>query len=292
MGRRIHWSKDGTILRNQEPPGSIAVVSSTFCQSVDDAKYIYGGIDAGTYLNDNYHYLTWEFPDFVSIDQVRLCMGYNHGDCFNTFTFYTSLNSSDGLDGTWTHIGTGGGFDMTSGVEYVYNLTPVGSSRWLRCTLSGDAYGNRGWYTSDMTYLHLFGDYDNEPYVLYDNETVPAPITDWDYFLSSPAAPDGIFWDSQDNSLHKEIQIKNTSGISQAYIITCDSGVYAHTDTVITDHYKVWSVSSPTPLASFTTPSVAPDAFSEVINIDYTLDAVDNPANGKHYFRVRVERAP
>lgn len=290
MSRRILWSRDGTRFLAGEPPSTIAQCSQTYMDAMDVAETLPSNgyeLQKGFSGDHTYPitYFIWNFPAPIQIDKITLALygsyiGRNH----KYFTTQVSSNTTNGIDGTWDTVCPQQTCNVLQ-VPYVFNCTPT-STRWLRWymtgyNLSADYDKIDDWAPS---YINLYGEYDTETYALYDNAGTPELITDWNNFLSlGDAYSHDLF------SANKQFKIKNLDSVSHTYEIVSESGRYPFNDSLILSYYTISNDGGVTPVTSLTTASVAPGEFSEVIDVNFNLPAINNPSNGKHFMRITVE---
>lgn len=286
MSRRLFYSKDGTSFKAGTAAASFTVPSQAFLDAMDDTNEYQSATGYADWKAniDQRQYLIWHFPNYVSLEKAVLGFYNKGGWSYDTCAWQVSYNTTNGIDGSWTTVNSNSPtFHVTKQhVTQVFSAQPA--TRWLRLYCWGD-FSSQGWHETYCGYLHLYGTYDNESFELYDNETTPALITDWTDFLSA----DGIAYDDVDLNLNRQFKIKNTDTVSHTYTIDCSGGLYPFSDSLVDTYYRISKDGGATPVTNLTTASVAPDAFSEVIDVDFTLTAANNPTDGIHYFRVTIE---
>ena len=259
---RIRYSVDGTVVYQLSLTGVKDVFSS-------DSKY---KIDGDQYKDDNVEigarYLLFNFPDTVQIDKVGLKM-YS---AQSNISFLISTDSTDGIDGSWSTL-------LTDSLDYAYTyqefaLTPTNAT-WLKLTQSG------GFDGTHFKCVHLFGEYQNPLFELW-NTGESAELNTVEYPISLPDAPNtGAY------SQYFAFKLKNVDASQHNYSLNLSQLRYGG-DSTITDNFKLSTDSGSTKLATVTISALGAGLFSSEVRIYGDVSQVNNPANGKHYYSLKI----
>jgi hypothetical protein len=126
----------------------------------------------------------------------------------------------------------------------------------------------------------LFGEYAS-PLFEYWDENESAEIDD-NYALSFVEAENNL-----DYNESLAFKIKNTDSIDHTYTLELIATRYGG-DSVITNFFTLSNDGGITKPTTVTTASIPAGGFSEVINVYADIPAGNNPADGWHYFSVKV----
>lgn len=261
MSRRINYSEDGTIFYYSWNHGvTRGTYSLSDMQKVDDSiGYESDYITEAGYNTPPHYY--FDFGAECTIDKIGLLFNYT-----GTAALYVSSDTTDGEDGNWTtamasKAHTGGAVN----INYLTPETPTAGT-WARLELDGGVPSYSRLYS-----LHLFGSYTTPNFELW-NGTGTSEIT-----TENPLA----FPDAFNDTLYDEdltFTIKNTDSVTHSYSIEVLPATTA-ADSFVTTYF------SPTPT---TVTDLTAGSTSSAITINGNVAAINNPADGKHYIKVKV----
>lgn len=280
------WSKDNTWVFGGKAPNFQLAENTTYNDNLDSAEYPHRpGYYINTMFADNeVAYIIFNFPDYVTLDEIKWSMSDRDLDG-PTQLFFQSCpleDTSNGIDGTWDTVG------VTTSLIPEYETKTVAltatTTRWFRIGAAGATYPSTT-FSAAFAFIVLYGNYDDEDFILTDAETVPAEITDWRDYLSLPNAPD-----SEDfTPANKQFRIKNVGTVPHTYTVTLSTAVEDFNDPIIMDRWTASDDGFVTSGIQFQTDLVQVGAHSDIIDLNYYLNAIDNPRDGFHWFRVLVE---
>jgi hypothetical protein len=271
MSQRLYYSKDGTIVwavrepwtnRILLPQGTLDILDSdpTWTSGTDGTG---NGYERGIWLIIN-------FPVPMIIDKVAITFVMSA-----TVTAEVSSTAWDGLTDPdeWTSVLASTA--IVGGITPVeLEITPVAAS-WLRVKISTGMS-----LSSVLRRFFLFGEY-NTPLFEYWDENETAEIND-DYALSFPEAQNNI-----DFNESLAFKIKNTDAVDHTYSLELTATRYGG-DPPITNYFTLSNDGGSSKLPSITTANVIAGEFSETINVYADVPAANNPADGWHYFSIKV----
>jgi hypothetical protein len=220
--------------------------------------------------------IAWNFPKQATIRD--LVVRFNEARSWN---LEISNNSSNGYDGDWVSVHSST-ISPSVGVISSYTLSNPTAGTWFRIyATSGDT---GAWYSA-----HLYGEYVQPSFEFWD-ATPTAELTG-----VNPLAISTIGTNNSDFNEYSSFKIKNTNidGLSHTYTVYALPVV---TDTTVSNnifiaHDSFTGGDKVAGATGWTTPSVANGAFSQELRVYSTISQANNPADGFHYFLVKVVEA-
>lgn len=269
---RIYYSKDGTIAwalhpgdvtRGQMSSGNLTKIDS----DPNNSQWVslYDHVWAGRGI-------AWNFPVPVSVSKFGFAMG--SGGSLGSFLVQYSLNSTTGLDGTWTTLS--GPTTHPASTYLEYSFSPV-STQWLRF------HCNSPIGTNGLRAVLIFGEYTSERFQFWDVTETIKLSTDSNYPLSLPDAPNNTLYGN-----YKSFKIKNNDAATHSYTVYIDA-LKVGGDSIVSNYFRLSSNGGGTKTTTLTISNLAPGAFSTELRLYVDVPSANNPADGYHYYAVRVE---
>lgn len=255
MSQRINWTIDGTKFwqMNSGSGARTEYTGSANALSLDSDPY-----NATTGITGDGWSYVWSFPASIRIDKV-----YFRGQTgAKTLTLKTSNDSTNGYDNSWTTVAT---FaypgSWTASNIVISNPQPA---LWFRIDQTHNTY--------NIFSIHFYGEYINPRFEFW-HPTNNVEFTD-DYPLIMPTIPN--YEDS--GNLIQQFRIFNADTVAHSYSGYLEAVKYGG-DAVMTDHITI----SPNTISN-----LAGETASSIISVTANYPVAHNPADGYHYFKVKV----
>lgn len=270
MSKRIAWSIDGTKVYKINSNNTIrtAALDQNTMDLLDSDLY-----NSTNYNINVYYSYAFNFPQSVSIDKF-----YMRNNQSKNMTAFVSTLSTDGMDGTdWTQVLNSSPYTGGTYAEFDLTDTPC---RWLKVNQNA----NDGYWNS----LHLFGEYDSPNFEFW------GPLGAGDTEITEEYVETPVASNLSIYAGYRAFTIKNThpDGLPHSYVVTVHAHRYGG-DAIIDNYYTVsddpGGDNSWTRLATVTTPSIANGAFTDELRVYADLTQAQNPADGYHYWYVKVD---
>lgn len=272
MGKRIHWSFDGTqayAVNTVSGVGTRHTLTAVQRNQLNDLPQAGYGYNIGA-LSDPYgaqaNALIFNFPSPVEIDKFGIFEVSPE-----IFTVEVSNNSTNGLDGAWTVVGSA---VANAASAYSEHAVSIQSASWLRLTTTV------GTWWGSCSCLLLFGEYTTPRYEFWEDDN-SAELVD-NYPLLMPIAPN-----HEDYHGVLGFKLKNTHSEAHNYSLIIKAVNYAG-DATITNYFTLSKDGGQNKAASIAISNVAAGSFSEVIEVYGDVPQANNPADGYHYFVIEV----
>jgi hypothetical protein len=263
MGQRINWSVDGSLGYR------INVGSQTrWAMSGSDMTKLDGlPIYNNTSLDLNGIYGAGiNFPSTLYIEKISVILTKA-----STLSASVSSDSTNGLDGNWTVV--------ASGVSYSSPLFALDIPIDATCTWVRFAQSSSIGFVDEF---HVFGEYDSPSFEFW-NLSETQELSDGYSLLLENAQ------NHSDYSDYEPFKIKNTNtdGVPHSYAITVTPIKYGG-DSLITNYFTLSEDNGATKVSTINIVELQPGAFSAELRVYADIPAVNNPADGYHYFTVKV----
>lgn len=260
-GVRMAWDRDGSV--GLAINGS--TVNTTF--SAAQRQALNDEIDPGSAFSISNsgasNYCCIIFPELRTITHFFIAFNRNSGS--QTKTFQYSLNTTNGVDGTWTSLNSGIAETPTTkpGFRTVTALTgqPIASVKGVRILCPTSGAGSDQWFA-----FHMYGTKTSTSDRLeLWHPTIDASLAGYPSFFDWTDQP-------QSSSAVKSFRLKNLSGTLTASTITVSAdeldGQSPTLASQTTFRYNGGSYSATASLAS-----LAPSTISLVFDMQLTLSA-------------------
>jgi hypothetical protein len=273
MSLRINWSKDGTILWRSKDNG-LSIYNALTQSEMDalDSDPLYNPAGVFNTGQSSNNWLCFNFPQEIEIDKIQIAHG---GDDSSIKYIEVSSNSNSGIDGQWTSIWTADYIPESTLIQDVLITNPTPGT-WLRMkNWKASVASNHSIYK-----LLLFGEYTSSRYEFW-NISETQQLTE-DYPLLLENAPNHT-----DYTDYEPFKVKNTDSIQHSYEITIQAIRYGG-DSLVTDYFTLSEDSGATKVTTITITNLQPGGFTPELRIYADIPSVNNPANGYHYFAIKV----
>lgn len=273
MSIRINWSKDGTkVYQANTGTANKLPLAQTTMDKLDSEPWT-GSLanKAELELIAGGEYLCFNFPSLVTIDHLAIMSPVSYLAQLE-YSLDTDTTEVPGLLGTWVAFNAG---ETHPALEY-YEHAPISpiSTQWIRIAAAH-------WYTDNYA-IHLFGSYDAPRFELWDNEAIPAPITD-PSFLDFLSAPSDIEYNAT-----RAFTIRNNDTSPHTYTVTVDQQEYSDIPFVTETFLVSDDGTGANKAVSIITAEVPGPGTSAVITVHAQILPSDNPGDGKYYPKVTV----
>lgn len=279
MSKRIYWSQDGTALwhsvdninRTQADQNQRTTMDSdpTWTTGVMEWK---NGADYSQTI-----YLYMNFPSAVQIDKIGICFNVDLSQAVNTQVL-VSNDSTTGIDGNWTEVLAPTSVPSSTVTQYI-EPTPT-SCTWLKIILPHPSYPG---IREHLRKLMLFGTYNTPQFELWTGDGSSIITQEYAEMDNAP--------NSLDYSHYESFQIRNTDGVAHTYNITI-SPLKVGGDTIVSNYFTLSSDDGVTKAPTLNISNLAAGQLSGEIRVYCDLPALSNPADGYHYWSVKVAEAP
>lgn len=266
---RIHYAIDGTKLYGVS--GAMVRTEYSSRMSALEVSPING--TAGQSINwaECQHSILLNFPSTIRISKIGLYL---------TNAYNINMIGYSSADAT-TDMSTGNWFTTIPQVaitddQYVEFSVSEMDAKWLgltfRNTLGNLAEG------FGVFYIYIFGEYQTPKFEFYAPST-PSELSG-NYPLTFPKAPN-----ITDYAQVKQFRIKNLDSVPHTYTVSA-ALLRNSTDTILTSGLRLSLDNGSNKYASVTTDTVQSGGISEVITACIDILAVNNNADGLHYFYI------
>jgi hypothetical protein len=262
MGQRINWALDGTLIYARSAANATsAAFSSAEMLSLDELQGAFTGVDIDAKVASG-NGIVLNFPSPISVDKIGLYI-----DATETITIDYSLDATGpGSSTTWTSLVSGVSYSPANSYQE-FSFAPV-TTQWLRVYSSS---------TINLMYsLLVFGEYTSPRFEFWSNDTTPVEFT-----ANYPMLFPTIGNDADSGDLDLYFKLKNTHTSTHSYSLEVQAVKYndATETTLITSNITVL----PTTITN-----LASGALSDPVRLRANFSAINNPADGYHYFKIVV----
>lgn len=282
MSTRIYYSKDGTIMRlRNNANAQLSIVGQTDKDDLDSDPLFNG---TNNYLGEGIYqtnyadfWFIFNFSSPVTIDKIAVCSPMTIQD----MTFQVCSDSTDGYnDGSWVQVGYKG-TQAASNIAIEHAMDTPTEATWFRAYLnSTSVYGSWGGYRK----FFLFGDYTNDNFQFWNiGETAELA---GDYPLTLPDAPNNVPY-----AEFVPFKIKNSDLATHSYTVSVES-LNIKGDSIVSNYFRLsddpvgdlsWNKTT-----TVTITDLPAGGFSDEIRLYADLTTGQNPADGYHYYNVKV----
>jgi hypothetical protein len=186
-----------------------------------------------------------------------------------------SNNSTDGLDGDWTAVKAAESIPK-SPTPIDVDITFPTAATWLRIKTGFQAGGAMEWVRKIL----LYGEYDTPEFLIYDATGTNEITLDYQVLNDAPNHSD----------YHDEVgfTIKNNDSIQHSYQIEVLPSRIGG-DSIIANYFTLSDDLGVTKVNPLTITDLAAGGFTSELRVHVDVLKADNPADGTHFFYVKVE---
>lgn len=269
---RIIWSKDGTVAwKWNATEGSVTAISAANMTIMDGVSTSSNTVNLYSGAVTTKTGMILNFPGVIRVSKIGMKINLIGGS--STLIIKTSADSTTGVDGTWTTAYSGSWPTVGEYGELI--MTTVSDALWIRFNWEPNFTNEPLCYA-----FHVFGEYQAPRFEFWNvGETAELPN---DYPFDLPVAGNRT-----DYSDRFQFKLKNLDSSVHTYSVSIEALDY-NGDAIVTDHITLSVNGGTNKASSVNVSSVSAGGFSSAIDVWGDMTTAHNPANGYHFFRIKV----